>query len=75
MFIYLKYICDTICDLITRREYKGELRTNDQMNLVVSWYNALFGERTLALLPPREGNKLELSIRKSESFETSKKKI
>ena len=24
-----------ICDLITRREYKPELRTNDQMNLVV----------------------------------------
>ena len=24
-----------ICDLITRREYKREFRTNDQMNLVV----------------------------------------
>ena len=29
--IALKYICE----LITRREYKRELRTNDQMNLVV----------------------------------------
>ena len=36
-----------ICDLITRREYKRELRTNDQMNLVVPLVK-LFGERSFS---------------------------
>ena len=36
-----------ICDLITRREYKQELRTNDQMNLVVPLVKCKhFGERS-----------------------------
>ena len=59
-----------ICDYITRREYKRELRTNDQMNLVVPLVKAKhFGERSF------EWNKLELSIRKSESLESFKKNI
>ena len=56
-----------ICDLITRREYKRELRTNDQMNLVVPFVKRKhFGERSFSYAAPREWNKLELSIRKSE---------
>ena len=54
-------------DLITRREYKRELRTNDQMNLVVPFVKRKhFGERSFSYAAPREWNKLELSIRKSE---------
>ena len=65
-----------ICDLITRREYKRELRTNDQMNLVVPFVKRKhFGERSFSYAAPREWNKLELSIRKSESLESFKKKI
>ena len=64
-----------ICDLITRREYKRELRTNDQMNLVVPFVKRKhFGERSFSYAAPREWNKLELSIRKSESLESFKKK-
>ena len=54
------FIPKYICDLITRRQYKQELRTNDQMNLVVP-----LAKRFFAMLP-RECSKLELSIRKSE---------
>ena len=65
-----------ICDLITRREYKRELRTNDQMNLVVPFVKRKhFGERSFSYAAPREWNNLELSIRKSESLESFKKKI
>ena len=65
-----------ICDLITRREYKRELRTNDQMNLVVPFVKRKhFGERSFSYAAPREWNKLELSIRKSESLESFKKKF
>ena len=65
-----------ICDLITRREYKRELRTNDQMNLVVPFVKRKhFGERSFSYAAPREWNKLELSIRKSESLESFKKKL
>ena len=56
-----------MCDLVTRREYKGELRTNDQMNLVVPLVKRKhFGEHSFTYATPREWNKLELSIRKSE---------
>ena len=34
-----------------------------------------FGERSFSYAVPREWNKLELSIRKSESLESFKKKI
>ena len=65
-----------ICDLITRREYKRELRTNDQMNLVVPFVKRKhFGERSFSYAAPREWNKLELSIRKSESLESLRKKL
>ena len=58
------------------REYKRELRTNDQMNLVVPFVKRKhFGERSFSYAAPREWNKLELSIRKSESLESFKKKI
>ena len=65
-----------ICDLITRREYKRELRTNDQMNIVVPFVKRKhFGEHSFSYAAPREWNKLELSIRKSESLESFKKKM
>ena len=62
-----------ICDLFTRREYKRELRTNDQMNLVIPLVKRKhFGERSFSYAAPRELNKLELSIRKSGSVESLK---
>ena len=65
-----------MCDLITRREYKRVLRTNDQMNLVVPLVKRKhLGERSFSYASPREWNNLELSIRKSESLESFKKNI
>ena len=65
-----------ICDLITRREYKRELRTNDQMNLVVPFVKRKhFGERSFSYAAPREWNKLELSIRKSKVWNLLRKKL
>ena len=58
-----------ICDLITRREYKRELRTNDQMNLVPLVTRKYFGEHSFSYASPREWNKLKLSIKKSESLD------
>ena len=50
-----------ICDLITRREYKRELRTNDQINLVVPLVKLKhFGERSFGYAAPREWNKSEV---------------
>ena len=46
------------------------------MNLVVPFVKRKhFGERSFSYAAPREWNKLELSIRKSESLESFKKKI
>ena len=65
-----------ICDLITRMEYKRELRTNDQMNLVVPLVKRKhFGERTFSYAVPREWNKLELRIRTSEVWNILRKKL
>ena len=45
-----------ICDLITRTEYKQELRTNDQINLVVPLVKRKhFGERSFSYAAPRDG--------------------
>ena len=63
-----------ICDLITHREYKRQLRTKDQMNLVVPLVKRKhFGDCSFSYASPREWNKLELSNQKSESLESFKK--
>ena len=70
-----------MCDLINRREYKRELRTIDQRNLVVPLVTQKHsGDRFFSYddhppPPPRELNMLELSIRKSASLESFKEKI
>ena len=65
-----------ICDFFTLREYKRELSTNDQMNLVVPLVKRKhFGERSFSYAAPREWNKLKLSIRKSEVWNLLRKKL
>ena len=51
--VYHSIVPKYICDLITRREYKQELRTNDQMNLFVPFVNRKHvGERSFSYAAP-----------------------
>ena len=60
-----------ICDFIARRKYKQELKSNDQMNIVVPLVKRNhFGKRSFSYAAPREWNKLDLGIRKSTSSES-----
>ena len=73
---YHSIIPKYICDLITRREYKRELRNNDQMKLVVPLVKRKhFGERSFSYAAAREYKKLELSIRKSQSLKSFNKRF